>query len=155
MTRAKVTKKARTKRVPFGVRQLKMTADSETMGKFKSQKKVPRWINDVDNRIATAIEGGYSFVEDSGKKQVEVGGKTQDKDRRIKKIVGKDKTGIPITAYLMSIPALYYNRDCKEKEKQNVLVDQAIRGGNPAGLQAHGVPVELGETSVRRVDYKP
>jgi hypothetical protein len=142
-------------RVPFGVRRLKLTVDQGTLKRLAAEKKIPRWVNDDDNRIAQAQAGGYEFVEDSGPKTIKVGDETQDRDRRVKYLVGRTKGGDPMHAYLMAIPEEYYEEDKTEKEKHNQAVDDAIRGGEAPGVTGHGVPSEKGGSSVKNVQYKP
>lgn len=143
----------RTKRVPFGVARKKLDIDRGTSARLKAENKVPRWINEDDMRLMNAQEGGYEFVESAG---VEiVGGEKQEQDRRIRKAVGKHANGQPKYAYLMAIPKEFYEEDQQKKEGVNKKVDDAIRGGNPVGLQAHGIDPEKGRTTVNKIDYQP
>lgn len=155
MTRQRKTN--RRERVPFGVASLKMNLDSSTMERLKKEEKVPRWINDVDDRIISAERGGYEFVDDSGHEAIKTGdaGEVQEQDRRIKRRVGKTKDGAPIIAYLMAIPKEYYDEDQAKKEEVNARVDQAIKGGTPPGLSGHGVSSTEGGAYVKNVDYQP
>lgn len=138
------------KRTPFGVRRKKLTLDARTTAKLKAEKKVPRWITDDGTRVQDALEGDYEFVSPHG---VKVGDDEEEQDRRIKKQVNKTKNNA--NAYLMAIPEQYHKEDQQTKEEQNMLVDESIRGGSPAGLKHHGVAPNQGSVSVRNVDYKP
>lgn len=146
---------ARRKRTPFGVARLKLSLDDDTLKRLEKDDLVPRWINDEDHgsRIRNAIDGGYEFVESSGAE--EVGGESVETDRRIKKLVGSNHDGSPKYAFLMAIPRKFYEEDSKAKEENNKLVDDAIRGGTPAGLKSHGIDPSKGGTYVKDVQYKP
>lgn len=146
----------RRKRTPFGVPRLKMNVDDATMNRLKAENKVPRWINDVDNRIAEAQAGDYEFVA-SDIAPVKTGDKEEvaEQDRRIRKIVGKHKDGSPMYSYFMAIPKDYYDEDQRAKEDINRKVDEAIKGGNPAGLDHHNIAPDKGASYVKSVDYQP
>ena len=70
-----------------------------------------RVINDKDDRLANALEGGYEFVES----KEELGDKTvataKSMDSRVAKPVGGGVTG-----YLMRIPKKFYDEDQAAKE---------------------------------------
>lgn len=144
-------------RVPFGVQRRKMTLDSSTESRMKAEGKVPRWINDEDhgNRLQAAQDGGYDFVQAAGTEAVGDAQEIQERDRRIRKLVGTHKDGSPKYAYLMAIDKGLYDEDQAEKEKRNQMVDQAIKGGNPSGLGHHGVSPDKGGSYVKNVDYNP
>ncbi len=147
----------RTKRVPFGMARRKMNLDAATTIRLGKAKLVPRWINDDNhgNRLMQAAEGGYVFVTSDGSEYIGDALETPDKDRRISKLVGTHKDGKPLIAYLMAIPEKYKQEDDESKEAVNRMVDDAIRGGQPAGLQNHGVAPQMGGASVTKIDYKP
>lgn len=142
----------RRKRTPLGVPRLKMNLDSETMARLKAEKKVPRWVNDTDTRIQDAIAGDYEFLTIDAK----VGDKEEEVERqKISKVVGRNKDGSPMRAYLMAIPEEYHESDQQAKEEINKKVDEAVRGGTPTGLGHHGVDPSRGGSYVKSVDYKP
>lgn len=142
----------RRKRNPLGVPRLKLNLDDDTMQRLKSEGKVPRWVNDTDTRIMDAQAGDYEFLTIDAK----VGDKQEEVERqKISKVVGRNKDGSPMKAYLMAIPEEYYREDQQAKEEINKRVDDAIRGGNPSGLQHHGVDPNKGGAYVKNVDYKP
>jgi len=145
----------RKQRTPFGVLRLKMSLDEKTRAYLKAKDLVPRWINDVDHggRIQNALDGGYEFIEATGTEVV--GSENVEADRRIKKLVGSHQDGSPKYAFLMAIPRKFYEEDMKAKEETNRLVDDAIRGGKPRGLQDHNIDPSKGSTYVKNVDYKP
>lgn len=146
----------RRQRTPFGVPRLKMSLDASTSERLRNEGKVPRWINDEDNRIWEAQQGDYEFVEND-REPIKTGDaeEVQEQDRRVRKQVGKNRDGSPKYAYLMAIPEEYYEEDQQSKEERNQKVDQSIRGGNPPGLQHHGVDSAQGGQYVKNVDYKP
>lgn len=132
-----------------------MNLDSDTMKRLESEEKVPRWVNDRDNRIAEAVAGDYEFLSDID--PIKTGDKeeVQEQDRRVRKIVGKHKDGSPMYSYLMAIPKEYYSEDQQSKEDLNRKVDEAIKGGNPSGLPHHNVDPSKGGSYVKNVNYQP
>jgi hypothetical protein len=136
----------RKKRTPFGQPKLALSIDAETSRKLESQNKVARWFNDTDDRIQRALDGGWEFLN----AKVKVGTEEEEQDNRIKKRVGRD-----LYAFLMAIPKKFYDEDQAAKEERNQMVDDAIRGGTPPGLNHHGIDGSRGSTSVKSVDYKP
>ena len=149
-------KSNRRQRTPFGVARLKMNLDPATMQRLKAEDKIPRWINDTGNRITAAREGDYEFVHDT-KAPVRTGDnkEVQEQDRRIRMRVGKHEDGSPMYAYLMAIPAEFYQEDQDAKEERNKMVDTAIKGGQPNGLNHHGVDEQQGSTYVKNIKYEP
>lgn len=147
-------KQDRRKRVPFGVRKLTMNIDAGTQKRLAAEGKIPRWINDSDDRIRLAQEGGYSFVETDN---IDIGDKAEKQEdrRRTRKLVGKHKDGTPKYAYLMAIDKEFYDEDQREKEDINKMVDDAIRAGRPKGVEPHGVSPSLGSIYVKNVEYNP
>jgi len=145
----------RRKRTPFGVARRKMTLDNDTAQRLKAAGKVPRWIKDDGRRLMDAQEGGYEFVHPVGTEAVGEDAVLQERDLSMKMIVGKNKDGSPQYEYLMAIDKEFYDEDQARKEKNNAMVDEAIRGGNPAGLDHHGVKPEQGKTYVKDINYTP
>jgi hypothetical protein len=128
-----------------------MNIDDETQKKLGS--KVPRWINDTDTRVVDAQRGGYEFVE--GDVKTGDAAKQENKNRRIRKPVGKNKDGSTRYAYFMAIDKEFYEEDQKVKEATNMQVDNAIRGGQPQGVQPHGINPSQGQVSVKNIEYNP
>ena len=136
----------RRKRTGFGVQRLKLTLDGKTMQRLNAEGKVPRWFNDKEDRIQRALESDYEFVTYD---DVKVGDKEEgDEDRRIKKHVGRG-----VYSYLMAIPKEYYDEDQAIKEETNMMVDEAIRGGTPPGVDTPNVAG--GGTYKGNISYKP
>ena len=144
MTRTR--KKDRKKRVGFGVPHLSMTIDEKTQRRLEAEGKVAYWFNDKDNRIQRALESDYEFVTYD---DVKVGTDEEvEEDRRIKKRVGRG-----VEAFLMAIPKEYYDEDQAAKEERNKMVDEAIRGGQPPGVDTPNVAG--GGTYKGNISYKP
>lgn len=144
----------RKERIPFGVPRKKLNIDRSTSKQL--QGKVPRWINDDDDRITRAQDGGYDFVSADGTERIgDVGEQAQEQDRKVRKLVGKHKDGSPKYAYLMAIPEDFYKEDQKKKEAVNKMVDDAIRGGQPHGTPGHNINPNQGGTYVKTIDYTP
>jgi hypothetical protein len=149
------SKQDRRQRVPFGVARRKMTLDSATEKSLRSDNKIPRWINDSEDRLIQAQNGGYEFVTANGTELVGEGKELQERDRMIRKLVGKNPDGSGKYSYLMAIPKEFYEEDQKRKEEHNNLVDLAIKGGQPNGLPHHGISPDKGQTYVKNIDYQP
>jgi hypothetical protein len=145
----------RTKRTPMGSPRKQLSLDAETLKQLKG--RVPRWINDDNHgqRLQQAISGGYDFLYSTGTEVVGDGNKSEDKDRRIRKMVGSNKDNTPLYAYLMAIDEKFYKEDQALKEKENMKVDHAIKGGAPSGLNNHGIDPNQGSSYVKNVDYQP
>lgn len=83
-----------------------------------------RWMNDVDERIAHALQAGYVFV---AKSEVKSAGDptvdtSQGTDTRIRKGVGGGKV-----AYLMKLPIEYRREDEAKKEAEILETERAMR----------------------------
>ena len=73
----------------------------------------------------------------------------------MRKLVGKHKDGKPKYAYGMVIKKKYYQENQDKKEEVNKMVDDAIKGGNAPGTQAHNINPTHGGTNIKNVDYNP
>lgn len=151
------TAKERRTRQPLGVARKKMSVDDKTAATLKKKGMVPRWINDEDHggHLRDAVNGGYDFLSSDGTIIVGDAVKKEDANRRIRKLVGTNKDGSPKYAYLMAIKKEFYDEDQAQKEEQNKMVDDAIRGGNPTGLKPHGVAPAQGSATVKNIQYTP
>lgn len=120
-------KAERKKRVPLGVPRQRLAVKGR-------QGYKRRWINDRDDRIRRAQEGGYSLVErDKGDYiDPDTSNRNDSLANSVSKVVDSDGT----KAYLMEIPVAYYNADQKEKQKQIDKTEDALRHG----ADAHGKP---------------
>ena len=88
---------------------------------------VARFVNDVEDRIARFLEGGYQFVGQDGKLVVgeATAGTSSMVDSRVKKPVGRG-----VTAYLMAIPRELYEQDQAAKQREILEVEDSIRRPN-------------------------
>ena len=147
----------RTERVPFGQARQKLSLGKELEDKLNAEGLRPYWFNDDDHgqRLQDAQNGGYEFVTADGDEEIGDDKKVQERDRKIKKLVGTHKDGRPKYAYLMAIKKEWYEEDQQLKEERNRMVDNAIRGGEPEGLQHHGVDPSKGGTYKKNINYKP
>lgn len=103
-----------TKRVPFGVRRQRLTAEQISGYKL-------RWVNDSDDRINNALLGGYTFVENPKAAGTE---KTDSLGSRICKSVGGG-----MKAYLMKIPTDIYEEDQSAKQQPIDAFDYQLKTG--------------------------
>lgn len=120
----------RAKRAPLGAPRLKLKIEEEP-------SVVRRWVNDGDNRLHDAVEGGYRYV--MGDVEVgtpDVGSGNTDVGSRISKVVGTKEDGTPLRAYLMEIPREFYAEDQAAKEEKTKATERSILTGNIDG-QAH------------------
>lgn len=135
-------------RVPLGVHHSKLSVPDGLIPK----SHVGRWVNDVDNRIQLALNGGYEFVPATDDSKVGDGYEDGNTDigGKISKIVGSEKSGAPMRAYLMMIKKEYYKEDQATKQAKVDAIDAAINTpGFEAGQKGLGQNHMYG-----RVDYK-
>jgi hypothetical protein len=88
------------------------------------------WFNDVPNRIAQALEGGYTHV---------VGKDGKNVTRR----VGIAQDGSALWAYLMEIQQEWYDEDMAAQQVEIEKVEAAMRRGAVPGGNAEGQYVPL------------
>lgn len=105
------------KRVPFGVREQRM-----------AWPPIPgfhlHWFNDDPGRIRRAEAAGYTSVEAHG--------------RPVMQIVGTDRAGKPLAAFLMKIPEAYFTEDMLAIEHEQQQILGAIKRGRfQAGENAY------------------
>ena len=102
-------------RVPLGIKQSNLIASARA----GYQR---RWVNDTPGRLQQAIEGGYEHVsQDPTAKSQDLGVKTS-------RIVGTKEDGTAMQAFLMEIPADWYEEDQKAKQKPLDEFEQALKG---------------------------
>lgn len=129
--------RARNKRKPFGVPTSKLSIGTPIEGYHL------RWINDEPGRIAKALEGDYVFAEPS-----EVGRESRE-DNKVKELVGVNKDGSPMYAYLMKLPMEFYLEDKALKEEHDDKIEEAIRGGKIEARSGDGRYVPEGGISYK------
>ena len=124
----------RKQRLKWGDPKLRMSVDSETVDRLSKSGLTPRWVNDDGKgRIERLQQRGYDFVTDESTKIGDDQQGNSDLGARVSRVVGTNKTGDPIRAYLMVQPSEFYNEDQEEKESVNAKVDEAIRRGEAGG----------------------
>jgi len=101
------TRPGRRKRVPLGMRNVLVAP--------KKEGYVRRFVNDVEDRVATMQERGYEIVRKSG--DIETGDPKVGKDSVVGSPVVKSVGG-GIKAVLMEIPKEWYDEDQLEKQKE-------------------------------------
>lgn len=122
---------ARPARVPLGIPKRKLGVAYLIDGYHL------HWINDENDRIFQAQQGGYEFVAPD-----EVGVITPEKESNVKRNVGKKDDGTPLAAFLMKIKQEWYDEDQASLEKINNQFDDAIRGGKLENVNNSYVPRE-------------
>lgn len=123
----------RKQRIPLGVPRNKMAATAP-------KGYVGRWMNDEDNRLAAAQDGGWEFVKDKAK--IGEGAENSDTDlgQYTSMRVGVNEDGSPLRAYWMIIKKEWYEEDQREKLKPVDEIEKAIKRGKfePSGANAEG-----------------
>ena len=138
----RATSKRKNQRTPFGVPRSKLTINGAKIPGY-----MLRWINDQDNRILEAYEGGYEHVTKDeipnigDKNVVDMG----DLGTVVSRVVGNHASGEPMRAYLMKIDQELYEEDQRLKEELMTDVEDYHIGGEgvensyvPRGAQ-HGI----------------
>lgn len=103
------------------------------------------WLNDDNNRITLAQQGGWDFVQSD---EVELGfnnvtPRNSDEGTRIKTLVGTAVNGEPLYAYLMKIKQEWYNEDKAGNDAYLDQIEAQIKGGNiegKVGLDGRYIP---------------
>lgn len=113
------------RRTPLGRHRSKMSIEHLDLPK----DKVPRWINDVGNRIKDALDGGYEFIRDPEVETGEDPMQVQGMGDAVNMKVGTKEDGSPQHAYLMVIDKELYEEDQKEKAAYLDEIDSAIQHG--------------------------
>ena len=114
--RAEHDRPQRTKRIPFGVPKTKLGVNLDIPGYHLF------WCNDTENRIAGAQAGGYEFVAPK-----EIGEVREDS--QVRRLVGTDKYGSPLYAYLMKIKQEWHQEDKAKLAEIDDQFENAIRRG--------------------------
>jgi hypothetical protein len=104
-------------RIPLGKRdRLKFK------GLIDDENYVYRVINDKDDRLKNALEGGYEFINSKEKLDDPIVGEGGAIDSRVSKPVGKGTTG-----FLMRIKREWYEEDQKLKQQRVDSSEQAMK----------------------------
>lgn len=130
MSRPSREQSTRKERIPVSANRAPLSVKG-----FDEKNYQGRFVNDVGDRIARFLDGGYEFVAKDG---TSVGETTVDSssglDSRVKKPVGQG-----IYAYLMRLPRELYNEDQKAKQRELDRLDEAIK--RPQGAEYGKVSV--------------
>lgn len=116
------SERGRKRRQPLGQSQQKLAATVP-------DGMVGHWFNDTPGRVQQAMDAGYTFISNEGEDLEEEG--SRDQARR--ELVGRKEDGSPMYAYLMAIPAEWYQEDQAAKQSAVDETDSAIRRGNIRG----------------------
>jgi hypothetical protein len=119
-TREQIIAKARPKRVSV----YDANRDKPTVTGLDQENFMYRWVNDTEGRISMFVDGGWEFVDGTGK-QVGDGGvdSTEVRNSALSKGMGGG-----VVAYLMRIPKELWLEDQARKEKeQNAALEADIR----------------------------
>jgi hypothetical protein len=106
----------RKSRTPFGAPRSKLSVAYLIEGYHL------HWINDSPGRIHEAQQSDYEFVKPS-----EVG--VEEKDNRVKRLVGTNEDGSALYAYLMKIRQDWYDEDQAKANEIQANFDDAIHKG--------------------------
>jgi hypothetical protein len=119
-------------RIPFGVPRTKMAVPHQIEGFCL------RWVNDVPGRIFQAQQGGYEFVTTSemNMQVTTVTDVNKALGDKIAILVGTQKSGEPMFAYLMKIKEEYRQEDEAALAAVANRNDQQIRNGNAGGVNS-------------------
>lgn len=104
-----------------------------------SNDKVPRWVNDVDNRISDMLDRGYEFVPASAVSVGDISVENTDKN------IGNWKTknvGKGITSYLMVQRKEWYEEDQKTKARRIDETESSLRTQNKLPQRYGKVDIE-------------
>jgi len=157
--RREIAVDART-RIPMSVPRAKLS--SPDLPGFHTH-----WMNDYPGRLEQAIQAGYEFVSRDEAVLISpdlagdpVGSGT-DLGSRVSLVVGEDKAGNPLRAYLMKIRLEWFQQDQADSQARVNEIDRTIRQGrqkvdgenNPEDIAARYVKTherKFSSTSPRR-----
>ena len=117
----------RKSRKPFGVPRSKLGVS------FLIEGYHLHWVNDTPGRIHEATSGDYEFVSPK-----EVG--VEEKDDRVKRLVGTNEDGSAMYAYLMKIRKDWYDEDQAQVQSVQDAIDNQIRNGKLEDTGGRYVP---------------
>ena len=114
--RAECDRPQRAQRTPFGVPTTKLGVTLEVPGHHLY------WCNDAGGKIEQAQAGGYEFVTP---KEI---GETRD-GSQVKRLVGTNKDGSPLYAYLLKIKQEWHEEDKSKLAEVDDQFEKAIKQG--------------------------
>jgi len=111
--RGRPRKQDRTERIPLGTMRTKLAVEP-------MEGYILRWVNDKDNRINFAEQGGYDFVtyDELGDRTIGQHNTTSDSSEegeKVSKVVGTTQNGAPLSSFLMKIRKEWYDEDQAKK----------------------------------------
>lgn len=119
-TRDAMKDKARPKRIPV----YEANRNKITVTNLDSENYMYRWVNDVENRLQTFVEGGWVFVDKQGH---EVGDGGVESSNVVGSALSKGMGG-GVTSFLMRIPMDLWKQDQERKEREeNGALEAEIR----------------------------
>jgi hypothetical protein len=118
------------KRIPLGQRN-RISFDNKEDGYHYHM------INDKDDRIQKALEGGYEHVESDKNLGDSAVGRPKKMGRNVSMPVGNG-----VTAYLMRIKQEWYDADQKEKQKVVDASEQAMKPNKAKNEYGEGLVTE-------------
>jgi hypothetical protein len=125
---AETTNGVRRKRGTFNGTSQKLAVNAS---KLVDQGYHVHIVNDMDNRVNELLDRGYEFVlshEIEGISTNTVSRNTDIGDK-VRFLVGTQKNGEPLQAYLMKIKKEWYEEDMQELQDRNDKIDESIRRG--------------------------
>lgn len=134
--RNEVKREERSERLPLGIKRSKLAVHDQ------DPAFVYRWINDEAGRLHDAEKGGYEFATDAKVGQGDVANRNASVGDRVSRIVGKNASGQPITAYLMRIKKEWYDADQKAKQKTLDVQDTALKRGQAKPVEHAYIPAQ-------------
>jgi hypothetical protein len=136
-SRNEAKREERAERVPLGIKRKKLDVANRDPG------FVYRWINDIGGRLIDAERGGYEFVTSDAKAgQADVANRNSSVGDRMSKIVGKNDSGHPITAFLMRIRKEWYDADQNAKKARLAATDAALKRGQAKPVDNSYIPAQ-------------
>ncbi len=117
----------RRKRGTFNGTQAKLSADVE---KIRAQG----YHVHIVNRISELLDRGYEFIlsHEVDGITTNVVSRNTDIGDKVRFLVGTQKTGDPLYAYLMKIKQEWYDEDMRDIQDRNDKIDESIRRGKTA-----------------------
>ena len=121
----------RRKRGTFNGTQAKLSADVD---KIRAQGYHVHIVNDMDNRISELLDRGYEFILSHEVEGITINVVSRNTDigDKVRFLVGTQKTGDPLYAYLMKIKQEWYDEDMRDIQDRNDKIDESIRRGKTA-----------------------
>lgn len=143
-------KSVHTKRIPVSSNRAPLKVKG-----FDQTNQVGRWVNDIEDRIAKFLEGGYRFINQDGSLTVgeKTAGTASMMDTRVTKRVGRG-----VTAYLMALPRDLWEADQKLKQREVDAIEAAIKRPGKGVISEEvdfgKVSITSGGLNAEKTDFK-